>query len=39
MTHENPSSRKVRWIEKIAPFNFTIYYQPEIKMGHANFAL
>ncbi len=39
MTYENPSSRRARWIEKMAPFNFTIYYRPGVKMGHADFAL
>ncbi len=38
MTHENPSPQRVRWIEKIAPFNFTIHYRPGVKMGHADFA-
>src|SRR6266498_906019 len=38
MTHENPSPRRARWIEKMAPFNFTIHYRPEVKMGHADFA-
>src|SRR6266540_4048632 len=38
MTHENPSPRRARWIEKMAPFNFTIHYRPGVKMGHANFA-
>src|SRR6266498_3124999 len=38
MTYENPSPRRVRWIEKMAPFNFTIHYRPEIKMGHADFT-
>src|SRR6266540_3653277 len=38
MTHENPSSRRARWIEKMASFNFTIHYRPGVKMGHADFA-
>src|SRR6266542_3585437 len=38
MTHENPSSRRAQWIEKLALFNFTIHYQPGVKMGHADFA-
>src|SRR6266498_2108358 len=38
MTHENPSPQKVRWIEKMALFNFTIHYRPGVKMGHADFA-
>ena len=38
MTHENPSSQRVRWIKKMVPFNFTIHYQPEVKMGHTDFA-
>ncbi len=38
MTHENPSPRRARWIEKMAPFNFTIHYRPGVKMGHADFA-
>src|SRR6266540_7442408 len=38
MTHENPLSRKARWIEKITLFNFTIHYRPEVKMGHADFV-
>ena len=38
MTHENLSSCKAQWIEKMVPFNFTIYYQPEVKMGHVNFT-
>src|SRR6266540_2423550 len=39
MTHENPSSQRARWIEKMAPFNFTIHYRPGVKMGYADFAL
>src|SRR6266511_1037922 len=38
MTHENPSPRRARWIEKMAPFNFTIHYRLGVKMGHADFA-
>src|SRR6266498_5085389 len=38
MTHENLSSQRARWIEKMALFNFTIYYRPGVKMGHADFA-
>ncbi len=38
MTHKNLSSCKAQWIEKMVPFNFTIYYQPEVKMGHADFT-
>src|SRR6266540_2960330 len=38
MTHENPSPRRARWIEKMVPFNFTIHYRPEVKMGHADFT-
>ncbi|SRR6266498_1681689 len=38
ITHENPSSQRAQWIEKMAPFNFTIYYRPGVKMGHADFA-
>src|SRR6266498_1874215 len=38
MTHENPSPQRARWIEKMAPFNFTIHYRPGVKMGHADFA-
>ena len=38
MTHENPSPRRARWIEKMAPFNFTIHYRPRVKMGYADFA-
>jgi len=38
MTYENPSSRRVQWIEKIALFNFMIRYRPGVKMGHANFT-
>src|SRR6266498_842904 len=38
MTHENPSPRRARWIEKMASFNFTIHYRPGVKMGHADFA-
>src|SRR6266540_784337 len=38
MTHENPSPRRARWVEKMAPFNFTIHYRPGVKMGHADFA-
>src|SRR6266498_1457352 len=38
MTYENPSPRRARWIEKMAPFNFTIHYRPGVKMGHADFA-
>src|SRR6266540_6983416 len=37
MTHENLSSQRVRWIEKMALFNFTIYYRPGVKTGHADF--
>ncbi len=39
ITYENPSPWRVRWIEKIALFNFTIYYWPGVKIGHADFAL
>ena len=39
MTHENPSLQRARWIEKMTPFNFTIYYRPGVKMDHADFAL
>src|SRR6266498_3057357 len=38
MTHENSSPRRARWIEKMAPFNFTIHYRPGVKMGHVDFA-
>src|SRR6266498_1311994 len=38
MTHENPSPRRARWIEKMASFNFTIHYRPGVNMGHADFA-
>src|SRR6266542_4018165 len=38
MTHENPSPRRARWIEKMTPFNFTIHYRPGVKIGHADFA-
>jgi len=38
MTHENPSPQRIRWIEKMAPFNFTIHYQSEVKMSYADFA-
>ena len=38
ITHENPSPRKARWIEKMALFNFKIHYRPGVKMGHADFA-
>src|SRR6266542_5817390 len=38
MTHENPSPRRAQWIEKMVPFNFTIHYRPEVKMGYADFA-
>ncbi len=38
MTHENLSSQRAWWIEKMIPFNFTIHYRPEVKMGHADFA-
>ncbi len=38
MTHENPSSRRAQWIEKMAPFNFTIHYRPGVKMKHADFT-
>src|SRR6266542_5303480 len=38
MTYENPSPQRAQWIEKMVPFNFTIHYQPEVKMGHADFA-
>ncbi len=38
MTHENPSPWRAQWIEKMAPFNFTIHYRPEVKMSHADFA-
>ncbi len=37
--HENLSPWRVQWIKKMALFNFTIYYQPGVKMGHADFAL
>src|SRR6266498_1420498 len=38
MTHENSSPRRARWIEKMAPFNFTIHYRLGVKMEHADFA-
>ena len=38
MTYENPSSRRVQWIEKMVPFNFTIHYQPRVKMEYVDFA-
>ncbi len=39
ITHENPSSQRARWIKKMVSFNFTIHYQPGVKMGHVDFAL
>jgi len=39
MPHKNPSSQRAWWIEKMTLFNFTIYYRPGVKMGHADFAL
>jgi len=39
MMYKNPLSYKTRWIEKIVPFNFTIYYRSEVKIDHADFAL
>ena len=39
MIYKNLSSCRTRWIEKMASYNFTIYYQPEVKMGHADFTL
>ncbi len=38
MIHENPSPQRARWIEKMALFNFTIHYQPGVKMGYADFV-
>jgi len=38
MTYKNPSSHKAKWIEKMALFNFTIYYKPKVKIGHADFT-
>ena len=38
MTYKNPSPHRVQWIEKMIPFNFTIHYQSEVKIGHADFA-
>jgi len=38
MIYENLSLQKVRWIEKIASFNFTIHYQPGVKMDHMDFT-
>ena len=38
MTHENLLPRRVWWIEKMAPFNFMIHYQPGVKMDHADFT-
>ncbi len=38
MTYENPSPRRVQWIEKIAPFNFMIHYRSGVKMGYADFT-
>ena len=38
MTHENLSPRRAQWIEKMALFNFTIYYRPEVKIDYADFA-
>ncbi len=38
MTYENPLPQRAWWIKKMLPFNFMIYYQPEVKMGHVNFT-
>ena len=38
MTHENPSPWKVWWIEKMVSFNFTIHYQPKVKIDHVDFT-
>jgi len=38
MTHENPLPWRVRWIEKMTSFNFTIYYKPEVKIDHIDFT-
>jgi ATP-dependent RNA circularization protein (DNA/RNA ligase family) len=37
MTHENPSPRRVRWLKKLAYFDFDIEYRPGKRMEHANY--
>jgi len=38
MIHKNPLPQRIRWIKKMAPFNFMIYYQPGVKICHADFT-
>ena len=37
MTHENPSPRRVRWLKKLAYFDFDIEYKPGKRMEHADY--
>jgi len=37
MKHDNPTSRRVRWMEVLATYFFEIEYKPEKKMGHADY--
>ena len=37
MTYENPSLRRVRWLEKLAYFDFDIEYRLEKRMEYADY--
>ncbi len=39
ITHENLSSQRIQQIKKMVSFNFTIHYQPGVKIGHVDFTL
>ncbi len=38
MIYKNLLPYRVRWIKKMAPFNFTIYYKSEIKINYTDFT-
>ena len=37
MTHDYPSHRRARWMEAMAPFNFTVEYRPGRNMQAADY--
>ncbi len=37
MKHDNPTPRRVRWMEVLATYFFEIEHRPEKKMGHADY--
>jgi len=37
MKHDNPTSRRARWMEILATYFFEIEYRPGKKMGHADY--